>query len=149
MVSSSYWLSGALGPRTVSTILSGILLWNFFSSSSEILPLTRSGLSAEAGEPPASREYPRRPSPANANKATTRVVSLLFLYVVLSFFIVLDPLSRSDTMVHSGTLSSICDISITKRRFVGNGGLRERRSGSDAIIWRVKVGIPREVAEGE
>jgi H+-translocating NAD(P) transhydrogenase subunit alpha len=28
-------------------------------------------------------------------------------------------------------------------------GLRERRSGSDAIIWRVKVGIPREVAEGE
>ena len=27
--------------------------------------------------------------------------------------------------------------------------LRERRSGSDAIIWRVKVGIPREVAEGE
>ena len=25
----------------------------------------------------------------------------------------------------------------------------ERRSGSDAIIWRVKVGIPREVAEGE
>jgi proton-translocating NAD(P)+ transhydrogenase subunit alpha len=28
-------------------------------------------------------------------------------------------------------------------------GLRERRSGSDAIIWRVKVGITREVAEGE
>jgi NAD(P) transhydrogenase subunit alpha len=28
-------------------------------------------------------------------------------------------------------------------------GHRERRSGSDAIIWRVKVGIPREVAEGE
>ena len=28
-------------------------------------------------------------------------------------------------------------------------GLRERRSGSDAIIWRVKVGIPKEVAEGE
>jgi H+-translocating NAD(P) transhydrogenase subunit alpha len=28
-------------------------------------------------------------------------------------------------------------------------GLRERRSCSDAIIWRVKVGIPREVAEGE
>jgi H+-translocating NAD(P) transhydrogenase subunit alpha len=28
-------------------------------------------------------------------------------------------------------------------------GPRERRSGSDAIIWRVKVGIPREVAEGE
>jgi len=28
-------------------------------------------------------------------------------------------------------------------------GFRERRSGSDAIIWRVKVGIPREVAEGE
>ncbi|MDQ2671506.1 MAG: NAD(P) transhydrogenase subunit alpha, partial [Actinomycetota bacterium] len=28
-------------------------------------------------------------------------------------------------------------------------GLRERRSGSDAIIWRVKVGIPREVVEGE
>src|SRR5215218_3110620 len=26
---------------------------------------------------------------------------------------------------------------------------RERRSRSDAIIWRVKVGIPREVAEGE
>jgi NAD(P) transhydrogenase subunit alpha len=25
----------------------------------------------------------------------------------------------------------------------------ERTSGSDAIIWRVKVGIPREVAEGE
>jgi NAD(P) transhydrogenase subunit alpha len=28
-------------------------------------------------------------------------------------------------------------------------GLWERRSCSDAIIWRVKVGIPREVAEGE
>jgi H+-translocating NAD(P) transhydrogenase subunit alpha len=28
-------------------------------------------------------------------------------------------------------------------------GPRKRRSGSDAIIWRVKVGIPREVAEGE
>jgi NAD(P) transhydrogenase subunit alpha len=28
-------------------------------------------------------------------------------------------------------------------------GFRERRSYSDAIIWRVKVGIPREVAEGE
>jgi H+-translocating NAD(P) transhydrogenase subunit alpha len=28
-------------------------------------------------------------------------------------------------------------------------GLRKRRSGSDAIIWRVKVGIPKEVAEGE
>jgi len=28
-------------------------------------------------------------------------------------------------------------------------GPRERGSGSDAIIWRVKVGIPREVAEGE
>ena len=28
-------------------------------------------------------------------------------------------------------------------------GPRERRSGSDAIIWRVKVGIPREVVEGE
>jgi len=27
--------------------------------------------------------------------------------------------------------------------------LRERRSGSDAIIWRVKVGITREVTEGE
>jgi H+-translocating NAD(P) transhydrogenase subunit alpha len=25
----------------------------------------------------------------------------------------------------------------------------KRRSGSDAIIWRVKVGIPKEVAEGE
>ncbi|HEX5698999.1 MAG TPA: NAD(P) transhydrogenase subunit alpha [Rubrobacter sp.] len=28
-------------------------------------------------------------------------------------------------------------------------GPRKRRSGSDAIIWRVKVGIPKEVAEGE
>ncbi|HSK82619.1 MAG TPA: NAD(P) transhydrogenase subunit alpha [Rubrobacter sp.] len=28
-------------------------------------------------------------------------------------------------------------------------GPGERSSGSDAIIWRVKVGIPREVAEGE
>jgi len=28
-------------------------------------------------------------------------------------------------------------------------GFRERTSGSDAIIWRVKVGIPREVTEGE
>jgi hypothetical protein len=28
-------------------------------------------------------------------------------------------------------------------------GPRERRSGYDAIIWRVKVGIPREVVEGE
>jgi NAD(P) transhydrogenase subunit alpha len=28
-------------------------------------------------------------------------------------------------------------------------GLWKRRSGSDAIIWRVKVGIPKEVAEGE
>jgi NAD(P) transhydrogenase subunit alpha len=28
-------------------------------------------------------------------------------------------------------------------------GPRKRRSGTDAIIWRVKVGIPKEVAEGE
>src|SRR5215210_6347657 len=27
--------------------------------------------------------------------------------------------------------------------------LREHRHRSDAIIWRVKVGVPREVAEGE
>jgi proton-translocating NAD(P)+ transhydrogenase subunit alpha len=52
-------------------------------------------------------------------------------------------------MVDSRTLSAICDISITKRSFVDNGWPRERRSGSDAIIWRVKVGIPREVVEGE
>ena len=52
-------------------------------------------------------------------------------------------------MVDSRTLSLIGDISITKRDFVGNGFPRERRSRSDAIIWRVKVGIPREVAEGE
>src|SRR5215218_4715819 len=90
-VSSSRLLSGVFdwGPLTVSMILSGIARWNLFSSSSEILPWTRSGLSAEAGEPPASSEYPRRPSPANANTATTSAANLLW-YVALSFFIVLD-----------------------------------------------------------
>jgi hypothetical protein len=78
-------LSGVLareplrGPLAVSTILSGILLWNFLSSSSEIRPCTRSGLSAEAGALPASREYPRRPIPANANTATASVAILHFL----------------------------------------------------------------------
>jgi hypothetical protein len=96
----SFLLSGVFaweplrGPLTVSTILSGILLWNFFSSSSEILPCTRSGLSAEAGVPPANREYPRRPSPANRNTAATTAVSAFLMYPAVIFFIVLDPLSE-------------------------------------------------------
>src|SRR5215218_8964216 len=135
-VSWSLLFSGvfAWGPRTVSTILSGILLWNLFSSSSESLPCTRSGLSAEAGEPPANRKYPRRPSPENANTATTSAASLLW-YAVLCFFIVLDLLSRSDTMVDSRTLSPICDIPITKRGFVGNGW----PSGAQILLRRYNL----------
>ena len=52
-------------------------------------------------------------------------------------------------MVDSRTLSQKGDNSITKRGFVGNGRPRKHYSVSDAIIRRVKVGIPREVAEGE
>src|SRR5829696_8266644 len=52
-------------------------------------------------------------------------------------------------MLDSRTLSQIGDKSITKRDFVGNGWLRKHYIASDAIIRRVKVGIVREVAEGE
>src|SRR5215213_1017526 len=49
--------------------------------------------------------------------------------------LLLDLLSRLDTMVDSRTLSPICDISITKRGFVGNGW----PSGAQILLRRYNL----------
>src|ERR671921_2905053 len=142
MVSLSVLLFGVstCGPLTVSTILSGMLLWNFASGSSEILPCTRCGLSAEAGDPPPSSEYPRRPRPASTNTAAANATKVLRLPPDAIFFMVFDLLPRSDTMVDSETLSPVCDISITKRSFVGNGWA----SGAQVLLRRYNLARDRK-----